>query len=51
MVDPIESCAKINLLGPSLLPNLQCGLQCMGHAQKCITGTRPDLTDKQTGWL
>ena len=24
-----------------LLPILQCTLQCMGHAQKCITGTIP----------
>ena len=33
MVDPVKSCTEVNLHDPSLL-------QCMGHAQKCITGTQ-----------
>ena len=37
MVDPIKGCTEINLHDPSLLATLQCTLQCMGHAQKCIT--------------
>ena len=40
MVDPIKGRADINLHDPSLLPTLQCTLQCLGHAQKCITGTQ-----------
>ena len=41
MVDPIKGCTeKVNLHDPSLLPTLQCTLQCMGHAQKCTTGTQ-----------
>ena len=31
---------EINQRDPILLPSLQCTLQCMGHAQKCITGTQ-----------
>ena len=45
MVDPIKGCTEVDLHDPSLLPTLQCSLQCMGHAQKC------DISDKQTGWL
>ena len=41
MVDPIKGCTEINLHDPSLLPTLQSTLQCMGHAQKCITVPRP----------
>ena len=39
MVDPIKGCTEVNLHDPSLLPTLQCTLQSMGHAQKCITVT------------
>ena len=39
MVNHIKGCTLINLHDPSLLPTLQCTLQCMEHAQKCITGT------------
>ena len=38
MVDPINGCTEINLNDPCLLPTLHCTLQCMGHAQKSITG-------------
>ena len=38
MAYPIKGCTEINLHDPSLLPTLQCTLQCMGHAQTCITG-------------
>ena len=40
MDDPIKCCAEINLYRPSLLPTLQCTLQCMRQAQKYITGTQ-----------
>ena len=40
VVVPINGCAELNLYDPSLLPTLQCTLQCTGHAQKCITGPR-----------
>ena len=39
MVDPINGCTEVNLHDPSLLPTLQCTLQCLEHSQKCITGT------------
>ena len=35
---------------PSLLSTLQCTLQCMGHAQKCITGTQIFPISKLGGW-
>ena len=35
---PLYYMVKYNLHDPSLLPTLQFTLQCMGHAQKCITG-------------
>ena len=50
MVDPIKCCAEINLSDPSLLPTLQCTLQCMLHAQKCITGTKTFPISKLGGW-
>ena len=34
MVDPIKSCAEINLHNPSLMPTLQCIFQCMRHTRK-----------------
>ena len=40
MVDSNKSCTEINLYDLSLLSTLQCTLQCMGHTQKCITGTQ-----------
>ena len=40
MANPIKGCAELNLHDPSLLPTLQCILQCIGHAQMCITGTQ-----------
>ena len=39
MVDIIKGCAEINLYDPSVVPTLLCTLQCMRHAQKCITGS------------
>ena len=36
MGNPIKGCTEINLHNSRLLPTLQCTLQCMGHAQKCI---------------
>ena len=36
MDDPINGCTENNLQDPSILPPLQCTLQCMGHAQKCV---------------
>ena len=50
MVDPIKGCTEVNLHDPSLLPTLQCTLQCKGHAQKCITGTHTFLISKLGGW-
>ena len=50
MVDPIKGCAEINLYDPILLPTLQCTLQCMRHAQKCITGTQAFPISKLGGW-
>ena len=50
MVDPIKDCAEINLHDPCLLPTIQCTLQCMGHAQKCITGTQTFPISKLGGW-
>ena len=50
MVDPIKGCAEINLHGPSLLPTLQCTLQCMEHAQKYIKGRMTFPTRKFGGW-
>ena len=47
---PIKGCAEINLYDPSLLPTLQCTLQCMWHAQKCITGTQTFPISKLGGW-
>ena len=47
---PIKGCAEINLHDASLPPTLQCTLQCMGYAQKCITGTQI-FFDMQTGRL
>ena len=50
MVDPIKGCTEINLHYPSFLPTLQCTLQCMGHAPKCVTGTQTFLISKLSGW-
>ena len=50
MVDPINGSTEINLLDPTLLPTLQCTLQCMGNAQKCITGTQTFPISKLGGW-
>ena len=50
MVDPIKGCAEISLYDPSLLPPLQCTLQCTRHAQKCITGTQTFPISKLGGW-
>ena len=50
MVDPIKGGAEINMNDPSLLATLQCTLQCMRHAQKCITGTQSFLISKLGGW-
>ena len=50
MVGPIKSCTEINLHDPSLLPILQSTLQCMGHTQKCITGTQTFPISKLGGW-
>ena len=50
MVDPIKGCAEINLNDPILQPTLQCSLQCMSHAQKCITGTQTFPISKLGGW-
>ena len=32
------------------MPTLQCTLQCMGHAQKCITGNKTFLISKLGSW-
>ena len=50
IVDPIKSCTEVSLHDPSLLPILQCTLQCMGHTQKCITGTQIFPISKLGGW-
>ena len=50
MVVPIKGCAEISLQNPSLLPTLQCTLQCNGHKQKCVTGTQTFLISKVGGW-
>ena len=50
MVNPIKGCTEINLHDPSLLSTLQCTLQCMGHSQKCITGTQLFPISKLCGW-
>ena len=50
MVDPIKGCTEVNLHDPSLLPTLQWTLQCMGHAQKCIAGTKTFSISKLSGW-
>ena len=50
MVDSIKGCTEINLHDPSLLPTLKFTLQCMGHAQKCITGTQTFPIIKLDGW-
>ena len=50
MVDPLKGCAEINLYDPSLLPTLQCTLQCMRHTEKCITGMQTFPMSKLSGW-
>ena len=50
MVDPIKGCTEVNLHNTSLLPTLQCTLQCKGHAEKCITGTQTFPISKLGGW-
>ena len=50
MVDSIKGCIEVNLQDPSLRPTLQCTLQCMGHEQKCITGTKTFLISELGGW-
>ena len=50
IVYSIKGCAEINQYDPSLLPPLQCTLQCIGHAQKCITGTLTFRITKLGGW-
>ena len=50
MVDLIKGCAEINLYYPSLLPTLQCTLQCMLHKQMCTTGTQTFPISKLGGW-
>ena len=40
---------EINLYDPSLLPTLQCTLQCMRQTQKCITGTQTFSISKPGG--
>ena len=49
-LDPIQCCTEVNLHDLSLLPTLQCTLQCMGHAQKRITGTQTFSMSKLGGW-
>ena len=46
----LSKSTQINLHDPSLLPTLQCTLQCMGHARKCITGTPTSPIRKMGGW-
>ena len=50
MVDQIKGRAEIILSDPSLLHTPQCTLQCMGHSQKCITGTHTFTISKLFGW-
>ena len=50
MVDPINGCADINMHGSCLLLTLQYTLLCIGHAQKCITGTQTFPISKLGGW-
>ena len=50
MVDPINGFAEINLHDPCLLPSLQCTLQCIRQAQKCITSTLTFPISKLGGW-
>ena len=50
MVDPIKGSAEINLHDSSLLPSLQCTLQCMRHTQKCITDIQTIPISKLGGW-
>ena len=47
---PIKGCTEVDLHDLSLLPTLQCTLQCMGLAQKCITGTQTFPISKLGGW-
>ena len=48
MVDLIKGCAEINLHYPSLLPTLQCTLQCMGHTE--VHHKYSVLSDMQIGF-
>ena len=41
---------EVDLHDPSILPTLQCTLQCTVHEQKCITGTQTFLISKLGGW-
>ena len=50
MDDPIKGCIEITQHDPSLRRTLQCTLQCMGHAQKCITCTQTFPISKLGGW-
>ena len=50
MVDPMKSYAEINLYDLSLLPTVQCTLQCMRRTQKCITGKQTFPISKLGGW-
>ena len=50
MVNPIKGRTEINLHDPSILPTLQCTLQCMGHTEMCITGTQTIPISKLGGW-
>ena len=50
LVDPIKSFTEVNLHDPSLLPTLQCTLQCTGHTQKCITDTQTFPISKLISW-
>ena len=50
MVDPIKGCTEINLHNFRFLPALQCTLQCMGHAQKCITESKTFPLSNMGGW-
>ena len=50
MIHSIKGCAEVNQHNPCLLPTFQCTLQCMGHTQKCITGTHPFPISKMGGW-
>ena len=50
MIEAIKGCAEINLHDPSLLQTPQCTFQCMGHANKRITGTQTFPISKLGGW-